>query len=636
MDLATAYVQIVPTTKGISGELSNVLGNDAESAGKKAGSRFSGALGGTLKTGIAATAAFGTAIIGAGTALTNATKGVSEYGDSIDKMSQKVGMSAESYQSWDYVLKISGTEMSSMTTGLKTLTNKFDDAKNGSQTAQDMFKKLGLSMSDIKNMSREDLFGAVVTGFQGMADSTERAALANDLFGKSGQELAPLFNTTVEETQKLKDEVANMGGIMSDKAVKDSAAFQDALTRMQMTFEGVKNSALATLLPAFTDIAIGFTDLIAGVDGAEEKLTAGVENLINGLTAALPKVFKGLSTIANAILEVAPELIKALGEGLLTAIPTLVPTLITVVGEIGKNLIDLLPQLVEVGLSVILELANGIAQSLPELIPALVDVVLNIVDTLIDNVDMLIDGAIALILGLADGLIEALPRLIERIPEIVVKIVSALIENAPKLLKAGIELVVTLAKGLVEAIPKLIAAVPQIIKGIWDTIKNTDWLQLGKDILNGIVQGLKSVASSLWNALKDICKEALKSVKNFFGISSPSKVMRDQVGKMLPAGMAIGIEDNSGVVDKAMNDLADEATASINGDVRSVVAVQSSNSASLNKASVNGTVATDTTGVNAIVEALSKVSVVMDGRTVGTLVASPVNMAMGKLSVRRV
>ena len=350
----------------------------------------------------------------------------------------------------------------------------------------------------------------------------------------------------------------------------------------------------------------------------------------------MPKLIEGFSTIANAFLEVAPELIKTLGDGLIKAIPSLLPTIIEVVGEIAKNFIDLLPQLVEVGVSVILELANGIAQALPDLIPALVDVVLNIVDTLIDNVDMLIDAAIALILGLADGLIEALPRLIERLPEIVVKIVSALIENAPKLLKAGIELVVTLAKGLVEAIPKLIAAVPQIIKGIWDTIKNTDWLQLGKDILNGIVQGLKSVASSLWNALKDICKEALKSVKNFFGISSPSKVMRDQVGKMLPAGMAIGIEDNSGVVDKAMNDLADEATASINGDVRSVVAVQSSNSASLNKASVNGTVATDTTGVNAIVEALSKVSVVMDGRTVGTLVASPVNMAMGKLSVRRV
>lgn len=636
MDLATAYVQIVPTTKGMSGELSSVLGNDAETAGKKAGSRFSGALGGTLKTGIAATAAFGTAVIGAGTALTSAAKGVATYGDSIDKMSQKVGMSSGAYQQWDYVLKVSGTEMSNMTTGLKTLTNKFDDAKSGSKNSIEMFKKLGLSMSDIKDMSREDLFGAVIAGFQNMADSTERAALANDFFGKSGQELTPLFNTSAEETARLKQEIGDLGGVMSDKAVKDSAAFNDAMTRMSMSFSGVKNKVVAELLPSFTDIVVGFTDLVAGTEGADEKLKAGVEGLINGLTTALPKVFEGLSTVATAFLEVAPDLIKALGDGLIQAIPTLLPTLIKVVGEIGKNLIAQLPQLVKVGVEVILELAKGIANALPQLIPTLVDVVLDIVDTLIDNVDMLIDAAIALILGLADGLIEALPRLIERLPEIVVKIVTALIENAPKLLKAGIELVVTLAKGLVEAIPKLIAAVPKIVKGIWDTIKNTNWLQLGKDILLGIVEGLKSVASSLWNALKDICKQALKSVKNFFGINSPSKVMADQVGKWLPEGIAVGVEANSDVVNKAMGDLVDETTGNMNGEVHSVVAVQNSNTTSLNKSSVNGTVATDTTGVNAIIEALSNVSVTMDGRLVGNLVATPVNNALGKMSVRRV
>lgn len=629
MDLATAYVQIVPTTKGISGELSSVLGNDAESAGKSAGSRFSGALGGTLKAGIAATAAFGTAIVGAGTALTSAANGVAQYGDNIDKMSQKMGLSATAYQEWDAVMKHSGTSMETMKASMKTLAN-------AATTNSAAFKELGISEKELQNMSQEQLFEATISGLQNVEDTTQRTYLAGKLLGRGATELGALLNTSAEETQAMRDRVHELGGVMSDEAVKNSAAFQDSLQDLQTSFAGVKNSVMSEMLPSFTSVMDGLSMLVTGEEGAQEKISAGIQGIVDNITTGMPKLIEGFSTIANAFLEVAPELIKTLGDGLVKAIPSLLPTIIEVVGEIAKNFIDLLPQLVEVGVSVILELANGIAQALPDLIPALVDVVLNIVDTLIDNVDMLIDAAIALILGLADGLIEALPRLIERLPEIVVKIVSALIENAPKLLKAGIELVVTLAKGLVEAIPKLIAAVPQIIKGIWDTIKNTDWLQLGKDILNGIVQGLKSVASSLWNALKDICKEALKSVKNFFGISSPSKVMRDQVGKMLPAGMAIGIEDNSGVVDKAMNDLADEATASINGDVRSVVAVQSSNSASLNKASVNGTVATDTTGVNAIVEALSKVSVVMDGRTVGTLVASPVNMAMGKLSVRRV
>lgn len=636
MDLATAYVQIVPTTKGISGELQKTLGGDAESAGKTAGSRFSGALGGTLKAGIAATAAFGTAIVGAGTALTSAANGVAQYGDNIDKMSQKVGMSAEAYQSWDYVLKISGTEMSNMTTGLKTLTNKLDDAKGGSEKSQEMFKKLGLSMGDLANMSREEVFSAVVSGFQGMADSTERAALANDLFGKSGQELAPLFNTSVEETQRLKDEVTSLGGVMSDKAVKDSAAFQDALTRMQMTFGGVKNSVMANLLPSFTDIMKGLTDLVAGTDGAEREIQAGVEGLVSKLNAALPKAMQGISTIATAFLKVAPELIQTLANGIIQAIPQLTPTIIEVVGQIARTLIDNLPQLIKCGLEVILELAKGIADALPDLIPAIIDVVIEIVDTLINNVDKLIDAAIEIIMALADGLITALPRLIDKLPEIIIKIVQALIRNAPKLLEAGIQLTVTLAKGLVQAIPQLLAAVPQIVQGIWNTIKSTNWLQLGRDIIAGIVDGLQSMASSVWNAIKRICGDALRAAKNFFGISSPSKVMRDQVGKWLPEGMAIGIEDNSDVVNKAIGDLTDEATGNINGDVRSVVAVQSSNSAALNRSSVNGTVATDTTGINAIIDALSRVTVTMDGRKVGNLVATPVNNELGRINVRRV
>ena len=635
MDLATAYVQIVPTTKGISGELSSVLGSDAEVAGKTAGSKFSGALGTTLKTGIAATAAFGTAVIGAGTALTSAANGVSQYGDNIDKMSQKVGMSASAYQEWDYVLQISGTEMSNMTTGLKTLTNKFDDAKNGSEKSQEMFKKLGLSMEEIGDMSREELFGAVITGFQEMTDSTERAALANDLFGKSGQELAPLFNTSAEETARLRDEINSLGGVMSDDAVKDSAAFQDALTRMKSTFGGVKNTVVAELLPSFTDIVTGLTDLVAGTDDAEQEIQSGVEGLISDLNAALPRAMEGLTTLTDSFLKVAPQLIETLGNGILEAIPKLTPTLVQVIGEIAAKLIELLPEIVKVGLDIILELASGIADSLPELIPTIVDVVLQIVQTLIDNVGELIDAAIEIILALANGLIDSLPQLIDKLPEIVIAIVEALIENAPKLIEAAIELIVTLATGLVDAIPELIAVMPEIIGAIWDTIVETDWIGLGQDIISGIVNGLKSMASSVWNAIKDICGDALQSAKDFFDISSPSKVMRDQVGKWLPEGMAIGIEDNSDVVDEAMSDLSDEAMGSIDGNIKSVVAVQSGNTKALNRSSVNGTVATDTNGVNAIIEALSRVTVTMDGRAVGNLVATPVNNALGRINVRR-
>lgn len=113
-DIGTAYVKIEPTAQGISGSISKVLDGEATSAGKSAGSKMSGALGGALKTGMAAIAGLGTAALGAGTALTSAASGVASYGDNIDKMSQKMNMTAEAYQEWDAVMQHSGTSMESM------------------------------------------------------------------------------------------------------------------------------------------------------------------------------------------------------------------------------------------------------------------------------------------------------------------------------------------------------------------------------------------------------------------------------------------------------------------------------------------------------------------------------------------
>ena len=176
---------------------------DAEKDTKSIGAKVA-----TVAKGVGvAAAAIGTAAVAAGGAFARSANEVAQYGDQVDKMSQKMGLSAEAYQKWDYVMKISGTEMSNMRTGLKTLTNKIDDAKNGSASAQEMFTKLGISMDDLGKMSREEVFAATISGFQGMADSTERAALANDLFGRSGQELAPLFNMSAEEKEEYSKKI---------------------------------------------------------------------------------------------------------------------------------------------------------------------------------------------------------------------------------------------------------------------------------------------------------------------------------------------------------------------------------------------------------------------------------------------
>ena len=241
----------------------------------------------------------GVGVLAGGAALLfKSADGFAKTTDEIDKMSQKLGLSTDAYQKWDYVLQISGTEINNMSTGLKTLTNKFDDAVNGSDTAVETFEKLGLSMDEISGLSREDLFAKVITAFQGMEDSAERAALANDLFGKSGQELAPLFNTTAEETQALMTQIEELGGVMSEDTVKAGAQFEDSMTALDAAFKGAGASLFEQLIPALTSFMNKASEFIA--DGGLEKII-NLLKFLAPLVVAIVAGFAGFKIITGII-----------------------------------------------------------------------------------------------------------------------------------------------------------------------------------------------------------------------------------------------------------------------------------------------------------------------------------------------
>jgi hypothetical protein len=549
-ELAKAYVQIVPSAEGISGSLSNVLGSEASEAGKSAGGKFSSAMGGALKTGAAAIAGIGTAAIGAGTALTGAAAGVASYGDHIDKMSQKMGLTAEAYQEWDAVMQHSGTSMDTMKSSMKTLAN-------AAETGNAAFKELGITEKDLKNMNQQQIFEATIAGLQNVEDDTQRTYLAGKLLGKGATELGALLNTSAEDTQAMRDRVHELGGVMSDEAVKNSAAFQDSLQDLQTSFAGVKNSVMSEMLPSFTSVMDGLSSLVIGEEGAKEKITEGIQGIVGNITEAMPQLLDGFSTLAEALMEVAPELISSLAQGILDAIPELLPSLIQLVGEIGTNLIELLPQLVEVGLEVILQLALGIADALPELIPTIVDTMLTIVDTLIENIDKLVEASIAIITGLAEGLVNALPQLIERLPEIIIAIVEGLINNLPKLLEASVQIIISLATGLIESLPELIAHLPEIIAAIVEGLIACvgDMMEAGKELVNGLWEGIKKNWDNLASSVTELGSKLVDKVKGFFKIGSPSKLFADEIGQWIPEGVAVGIEANADSVNEAVDDM---------------------------------------------------------------------------------
>lgn len=541
-ELASAYVQIIPSAKGISGSISSILEPEADKAGKSAGGKLGSALGTAAKVGAGAITAATAALAAGGAAFVKSSNEVAQYGDNVDKMSQKLGLSAKSYQEWDYVMQLAGTDMGSMTTGLKTLTNKLDDAKNGSDEARGMFEKLGISMEDINTMSREDLFAKTIEGFQGMADSTDRAALANDLFGKSGQNLAPLFNQSAEATKGLIEQANQYGMIMSGDAVKASADFEDALTRMQSTMTGAKNALIAEFLPSLTSMMDGVSMLVSGDKNGFDKISEGVDELVKNITDAAPK-----------LLDAGVEIVESFAKAIIDNLPKLIETGLPIIMKLADAIIENLPALLDAAVQIILQIATGIAEALPELIPTIVDTILFIVDSLIDNVDLLVDASIALILGLAEGLINALPKLIEKAPEIVIKLTEAIIRNVPKIVEASAKLIAMLVTGLVKSFSSLIKAGADVLQKIKEGFSVEKALTWGKDLIDNFIRGIKAKWSDLKNAVKDLAE----TVKSYIGFSEPEVGPLSNFHTYAPDMMELfakGIKDNEDLIADQMNE----------------------------------------------------------------------------------
>lgn len=217
--------------------------------------------------------------------LWNDMKESAQAGDEIDKMSQKLGLSYEGYQKWSFVLSQSGLEINNLQAGMKSMTNQIDKAINNVPESTALFEKLNISVSDLKNSTREEIFEKIISSMQSMEDGVDRAALANKLFGRSGQELTPLLNETAQATEELKEKALETGMVMSDDAVNASVEYTDAMDVLNTSLETTKDSLIAGCLPAITDIITAVTDELdfdaigEKIDTVGEKVDSGIDNM---------------------------------------------------------------------------------------------------------------------------------------------------------------------------------------------------------------------------------------------------------------------------------------------------------------------------------------------------------------------
>lgn len=285
------------------------------------------------KVGVAAVTAVAAGAAALGTAFVNGAMEVAAYGDNIDKMSQKMGLSAQAYQEWDFILQHSGASIDSMQRGMMTLTLA---AENGS----DAFQALGMSQEDVAGMSQDQLFSATIEGLQGITDEGERAALAQKLLGSAAKELGPLLNTSAEDTEAMRQQVHELGGVMSDEAVKASAQFQDSLQNMKTAFSGVKMQMMAQFLPSVSTVMDGVSKLMSGDKSGIGMIVEGVKNFATQIQEVVPDLIEAATSILEPVIEAVADILPEL-------IVTLLPVLLDAVVKIIVALAGKIPEILE-------------------------------------------------------------------------------------------------------------------------------------------------------------------------------------------------------------------------------------------------------------------------------------------------
>ena len=195
----------------------------------------------------------------------------SAAGDKIDKQSQALGLSRKAYQEWDYILGQSGASIDSMGISMKTLNGLILNAAAGSKESKDAFAQLGLSIHEIETLSMEDQFESVVRAFQKLPPGAQKSALAVQLFGRNGQQLLPLLNSSATTIDELRERAEQLGIIMSDDAVDASVAYNDAMDDLTRTFNGMKYAIGSQLLPVLTRGVTAITNYAGKIKKAYDK-----------------------------------------------------------------------------------------------------------------------------------------------------------------------------------------------------------------------------------------------------------------------------------------------------------------------------------------------------------------------------
>lgn len=295
-------------------------------------------------------------------------------------------------------------------------------------------------------------------------------------------------------------------------------------------------------------------------------------SLIQGLVAALPAIIQAattmLTTLLNTIVTLLPMIIQAgiqilnsLISGIIQVLPQLIEATLQLILAIANAVIENLPTIIEAGIQILNSLINGIISILPQLIQTAIYLVVQIAQALIQNLPKIIDAGIKLLLALIDGIIQNLPKLIQAAVQLILAVAGALIDHLPEIIDAGMQILMAVIEGIMQLIPELLSAGIDIVVQLAGAILDNSGkiFDAGADLMKGLWEGIWSMKDWIGEKIGSFMDGITQDIKDFFGIKSPSRLFRDEIGKFLPMGLAVGIERNIGSVKSAADEMANAA-----------------------------------------------------------------------------
>lgn len=523
IELAKAYVQIVPSADGIQGSISHIMGGEASSAGESAGTLLGTKLVGTLKKVIAA-AGIGKMIsdsLNLGGALQQSIGGIETLfgagGRSIEEYAKSVGKSVDAVKD----------EYASLMQSQQTV---FDNAAQA-------YRTVGLSANEY--MEQTTSFAASL--LSSVSKDTNAAAQLANMAMVDMADNANKMGTDMASIQNAYQGFAKQNYTMLDNLKLGYGGTKAEMQRLLTDAEKLSgvHYELGNLADMYSAIHVIQTEMdITGTTAKEAATT--LTGSFAAMKAAAQNVLGDWSTGADLT---AP--MQALADTARTFLQgNLLPMIGNVLAGIPQLVYGLVPEVLQTGTELVSSLAAGFAQGIPAFLSSALPQLLSFTEELRANAGQFVDAGLNCITQLLNGLIAGLPQLIAYVPDIIINIAGIINDNMPKILAQGISIIVQLIAGIIQAVPSLLANWKKILQAVLSVISAINWLNIGKNILTSVANGVKSMGSSMLTAFKGGFSSALSWIK-----SLPAQAVK--WGKNLIQSFIKGLTGKGNVVSNA-------------------------------------------------------------------------------------